>query len=250
MIKVGIIGGSGLDDPSFLKDPEEINVVTEYGSPSSVLLSGKIDGISTVILARHGKRHQYSPTEINNRANIAALKEVGVTHIIATTACGSLREDIDRGHFVVLDQFIDFTRFRKNSFYDSFENGAVHTPMAHPFDQGLRKKLYETAKSLDLKVHQSGCVVTIEGPRFSTLAESKMFRIWGADVINMSSSPEIMLANEAEIPYAAVAMSTDYDCWKEDEVPVSWDEILSVFEKNADNVKRLLVRVISTFAKE
>ncbi len=176
-----------------------------------------------------------------------ALKNLGVTHIIATTACGSLREEIDRGHLVVLDQFIDFTRFRKNTFFDSFAQGARHTAMAHPFDETIRRKLYTGARDLGLPVHPDGCVVTIEGPRFSTVAESKMFRLWGADVINMSTAPEAMLANEAEIPYAAVAMSTDYDCWKEDEEPVTWDEILAVFKQNADNVKRLLSRVIATF---
>jgi 5'-methylthioadenosine phosphorylase len=248
MVKIGIIGGSGLDDTGILKEPEEVNVETEFGSPSSPLLCGNIDGIAVVILARHGTKHQFSPTQVNNRANISALKNIGVTHIIATTACGSLREDIDRGHFVVLDQFIDFTRFRKTSFHDSFEGGVVHTPMAHPFDQELRGKMYQTAELLKLKVHHSGCVVTIEGPRFSTVAESKMFRMWGADVINMSSAPEVMLANESKIPYAAVAMSTDYDCWKEDEIPVSWEEILAVFERNADNVKRLLVKIVGTFA--
>ncbi|SDU18832.1 S-methyl-5'-thioadenosine phosphorylase [Desulfobacula phenolica] len=244
MFKIGIIGGSGLDDPDILKDPEKLDISTEYGVPSSFLLSGKINDVETVILSRHGRNHQFSPTQVNNRANIKALQHAGVTHIIATTACGSLREQIDRGHLVVLDQFIDFTRFRKNTFADSFENGAVHTAMAHPFDEGLRKKLYETAKKLDLEVHDKGCVVTIEGPRFSTVAESKMFRIWGADVINMSTAPEAMLANEAGIPYAAVAMSTDYDCWKEDEAPVTWDEILAVFNHNADNVKKLLVTVV------
>ncbi|CCK79934.1 S-methyl-5'-thioadenosine phosphorylase [Desulfobacula toluolica] len=244
MFKIGIIGGSGLDDPDILKDPEKLDISTEYGVPSSFLLSGKINDVETVILSRHGRNHQFSPTQVNNRANIKALQQAGVTHIIATTACGSLREQIDRGHLVVLDQFIDFTRFRKNTFADSFENGAVHTAMAHPFDEGLRKKLYETAKKLDLEVHDKGCVVTIEGPRFSTVAESKMFRIWGADVINMSTAPEAMLANEAGIPYAAVAMSTDYDCWKEDEAPVTWDEILAVFNHNANNVKKLLVTVV------
>ena len=247
MIKVGIIGGSGLDDPDILQEPEVIRVKTEYGEPSSTLLGGKIGGVETIILARHGRRHQYSPTEVNNRANISAMKKIGVTHILATTACGSLRQEIDRGHLVVLDQFIDFTRFRKNSFHDSFANGAVHTSMAHPFDEELRKRLFDTAEILDLNVHASGCVITIEGPRFSTVAESKMFRTWGADVINMSTAPEAMLANEAGIPYAAVAMSTDYDCWKEDEEPVTWDQILAVFQENSDNVKRLLVKVIETF---
>ena len=244
MIRVGIIGGSGLDDPDILKNPEELEINTPYGPPSSPLTAGRIGDTEVRILARHGRRHQFSPTQVNNRANIHALKQEGVTHILATTACGSLREKMDRGHFIILDQFIDFTRFRKNTFADSFEDGAVHTAMAHPFDRELRLSLYESAQALELNVHKSGCVVTIEGPRFSTVAESKMFRLWGADVINMSTAPEAMLANEAGIPYAAVAMSTDYDCWKEDEAPVTWDEILEVFNKNADNVKRLLVRTV------
>lgn len=249
MVKIGIIGGSGLDDPDILRNPQTIEVTTEFGNPSSPLTLGKIAGVETVILSRHGKKHQFSPTEVNYRANIAALKSQDVTHIIATTACGSLKKEIDRGHFVVLDQFIDFTKFRKNTFYDSFENGASHTGMAHPFDSQLRKLLYETAKELQYEVHPSGCVVTIEGPRFSTVAESKMFQKWGADVINMSIAPEASLANEAEIPYCVVAMSTDYDCWKEDEEPVTWEEILEVFNKNADNVKTLLTEVIRKFSK-
>ncbi len=244
MVKIGIIGGSGLDDPDILQSPEELEITTEYGAPSSTLMSGQIQGVDTLLLARHGRQHQYSPTQVNNRANIKALKDAGATHILATTACGSLRRHIDRGHLVVLDQFIDFTRFRKTSFVESFENGPVHTAMAHPFDEALRSVLTETAGQLGLPVHGSGCVVTIEGPRFSTVAESKMFRMWGADVINMSTAPEAMLANEAGIPYAAVAMSTDYDCWKEDEAPVTWNEILEVFNKNADNVTQLLVQAI------
>jgi len=249
MSKLGIIGGSGLDDPDLLEDAQVHEVETRYGSPSSPLVSGRIGGVDTVILARHGRQHQYSPAQVNNRANIQAFKDFGVSHIIATTACGSLRSDIDRGHLVILDQFIDFTRFRKNTFHDSFEDGAKHTPMAHPFDTSLRNRLYENAKLLQLEVHPSGSVVTIEGPRFSTVAESKMFRAWGADVINMSTAPEAALANEAGIPYAAVAMSTDYDCWKEDEAPVTWEEILAVFNKNASNVKSLLVKVIEEFGK-
>lgn len=246
MTVVGIIGGSGLDDPDILKDSKEIEIQTPYGTPSSTFLAGSIKGVDTLILARHGRRHQLSPTQVNNRANIDALKRAGATHIIATTACGSLKQEIDRGHLVVLDQFIDFTRFRKNTFADSFEGGAAHTDMAHPFDRNLGQKLYESSKALDLSVHERGCVVTIEGPRFSTVAESKMFRLWGADVINMSTAPEAMLANEAGIPYAAIAMSTDYDCWKEDEAPVTWDEILAVFHRNADNVKKVIVNTIGS----
>ena len=247
MLKIGIIGGSGLDEPGFLKDMERLDIETDYGKPSSVLLSGKIHDVEIVLLSRHGTKHQYTPTQVNNRANIQALQKAGVTHIIATTACGSLRKKIDRGDLVILDQFIDFTKFRKTTFVDSFENGTVHTAMPHPFDEDLSKTLYNTAKSLNLNVHARGCVVTIEGPRFSTMAESKMFRIFGADVINMSTAPEAMLANEAGIPYSAVAMSTDYDSWKEDEKPVTWDDILEVFNQNADNVKKLIVETIKTY---
>lgn len=247
MVKIGIIGGSGLDDPEILHDPQEVEVDTKYGKPSSSLMTGKIGGVETVLLARHGRKHQYSPTQVNNRANIMALKNIGVSHILATTACGSLRAEIDRGHLVILDQFIDFTRFRKNTFFDSFENSVHHTAMAHPFDADLRRLLFDTGQSLGLTLHPNGCVVTIEGPRFSTVAESKMFQLWGADVINMSTAPEAMLAKEAELPYAAVAMSTDYDCWKVDEKPVSWNEILAVFQQNADNVKQLLIKAITTF---
>lgn len=249
MVKIGIIGGSGLENPAIFQDPQVVTVETPYGQPSSPLVIGKISGVETVLLARHGSKHQYSPTQVNNRANIQAMKDVGVSHIIATTACGSLRAEIDRGHLVILDQFIDFTRFRKNTFFDSFAGGAQHTAMAHPFAEELRQKLTTVAQALQLPVHPRGCVVTIEGPRFSTVAESKMLRLWGADVVNMSTAPEAMLANEAGIPYAAVAMSTDYDCWKEDEAPVTWDEILTVFRKNADNVTALLVKVIETFNK-
>ena len=249
MIRIGIIGGSGLDDPGILKDAREVVVTTPYGDPTSPLTFGTIGGVDVVLLARHGKQHQFSPTEVNYRANIHALKEQGVTHIIATTACGSLKEEIGRGHFVILDQFIDFTRHRKITFHDSFKDGAVHTPMAEPFDPDLRKILFDTSMELGNPTHKTGTVITIEGPRFSTRAESKMFRIWGADVINMSVAPEAMLANEAGLPYAAVAMSTDYDCWKEDEEPVSWEEILKVFNENADRVKELLLRTVEKLSE-
>jgi 5'-methylthioadenosine phosphorylase len=244
MVKVGIIGGSGLDDPKFFQEADEVSIDTPYGKPSSNLTTGQIGGVEVVLLARHGKNHQYSPTDVNYRANIHALKEQGVTHIIATTACGSLKEEINRGHFVIVDQFIDFTRHRDITFFDSFEDGAKHTPMSDPFDAGLREVLYETSKELGLISHNGGTVITIEGPRFSTKAESRMFRMWGADVINMSVAPEVILANEAGIPYAAIAMSTDYDCWKEDEKPVSWEEIMKVFDRNSDKVKQLLANVI------
>jgi len=245
--KIGIIGGSGLDDPRILKDAEELHVTTPFGEPSSPLTTGSIEGKEVVILARHGRQHTIPPTQVNYRANVQALKSQNCTHLLATTACGSLREEIGRGDLVILDQFIDFTRFRSITFFEDFPPGAEnakHTPMADPFSESLRQKLIAAAKQLGLGFHERGTVVTIEGPRFSTRAESQMFRIWGADVINMSLAPEVVLANEAGIPYAAVAMSTDYDCWKTDEAPVEWAEVLRIFEKNVENVKRLLLKTI------
>jgi 5'-methylthioadenosine phosphorylase len=245
MVKIGIIGGSGLDNPEILKDATDIHVDTLYGKPSSPLKIGKINDVDVVLIARHGREHTIPPTQVNYRANIQALKNQGCSHILATTACGSLREKIERGDLVILDQFIDFTRLRKISFFEEFVHGDMkHTPMADPYSNELRKILIETAKELNLKHHETGTVVTIEGPRFSTRAESKMFRIWGADVINMSIAPETILSNEAGIPYAAVAMSTDYDCWKEDEAPVTWEEILEIFGKNVNNVITLLTNAI------
>jgi len=246
MFKIGIIGGSGLDNPDILKDSQEKEVTTPYGNPSSKLTIGKINNVDVVILSRHGKTHSIPPTQVNYRANIHALKEEGCTHILATTACGSLKEEINRGDFVILDQFIDFTRLRKLTFFEEFKEGEMkHTPMAEPFDKELRNKLIETCKELNYKFHEKGTVVTIEGPRFSTKAESHMFRSWGTDVINMSIAPECILANEAGVKYAAIAMSTDYDCWKNDEEPVSWEEILKIFNQNADNVKSLIINTIS-----
>ncbi|TKJ18006.1 MAG: S-methyl-5'-thioadenosine phosphorylase [Promethearchaeota archaeon Loki_b32] len=245
MVKIGIIGGSGLDNPDILKDSKDINVDTSYGKPSSPLKLGKIHDVDVVLIARHGREHTIPPTQVNFRANIQALKDQGCSHILATTACGSLREKIDRGDLVILDQFIDFTRLRKISFFEEFAPGNMkHKPMAEPYSEELRKILIETAKELNLKYHETGTVVTIEGPRFSTRAESNMFRIWGADVINMSIAPETILANEAGIPYAAVAMSTDYDCWKLDEAPVTWEKILEIFGKNVNSVIALLTNTI------
>lgn len=245
MIKIGIIGGSGLDNPDLLKEARDVEVQTPYGKPSSPLKEGKIGGVNVVLLARHGREHTIPPTQVNYRANISALKTQGCTHIIATTAVGSLREEIGRGHLVVLDQFIDFTRHRAITFYEAFEpHNPNHVPMAEPFAGDLRQILIETARELNLTCHEKGTVVTIEGPRFSTKAESHMFRAWGADVINMSIAPECILANEAGIPYAAVAMSTDYDCWKEDEEPVTWEAVLKIFGENVAKVLSLLLRSI------
>ncbi|MDX1285492.1 MAG: S-methyl-5'-thioadenosine phosphorylase [Draconibacterium sp.] len=249
MNKIAIIGGSGLEDPAILKNPGEEKIETPFGSPSSTFKTGNIGGVEVAILSRHGRKHTIPPTQVNNRANIWAIKELGCTHILATTACGSLREEIGRGDMVFLDQFIDFTRLRKVTFFDEFPPGELkHTPMAEPFNNILREKLIDYATHLGLKFHNSGTVVTIEGPRFSTRAESNMFRMWGADVINMSTAPECILANELKVPYGAIALSTDYDCWKTDEEPVTWEEVIKVFNQNVENVIGLLIKVISSFA--
>ncbi|MCL4108912.1 UNVERIFIED_CONTAM: hypothetical protein GTU68_008107 [Idotea baltica] len=249
MLKIGIIGGSGLDDPDILKDTRDLEVDTPYGKPTSPLKVGQIGGVEVALIARHGRDHTIPPTHVNNRANIAALKEFGCSHILATTACGSLRQEIERGDFVVVDQFIDFTRLRAVSFDDVFPSGGRHTPMPDPFDENIRSAMIQSAKDLNITHHERGTVITIEGNRFSTRAESHMFRAWGADVINMSVAPECILANEVGIPYGVVAMSTDYDCWKDDEAPVSWDEILEVFKENVEKVTQLLLTTIQHLEK-
>ncbi len=247
MAQIGIIGGSGLDNPDILENPHDIEVDTPFGMPTSTLRKGTIAGKDVVLLARHGRSHTCPPSQVNYRANIAALKEVGCTAILASTAVGSLREEIDRGHLVVLDQFIDFTKHRISTFHDRFPpHNPVHTPMAEPFDGTLRQYLIAACKKLDIIHHERGTVVTIEGPRFSTRAESNMFRLFGADVINMSVATEAALANEAGVPYAAIAMSTDYDCWKLDEEPVTWDDILRIFKENAEKVTSVLIETIAS----
>ena len=244
-MKIGLIGGSGLEKLSIFNNPEEINMSTPYGDPSSSFFKGEFRGNTIYILSRHGRQHTIPPTQVNNRANIHALKQLGCEAIIVTTACGSLREEIGRGDLVILDQFIDFTLHRINTFYDRFEPGVMgHTAMAEPFSEKLRYLLINAATGLSLPFHPKGCVVTIEGPRFSTRAESHMFRLLGADVINMSIATEAALANEAGIPYAAVALSTDYDSWKHDEEPVTWEEVLKVIHQNVTNVTNLLVKVL------
>jgi 5'-methylthioadenosine phosphorylase len=249
-IKIGIIGGSGLDNPALFKNPQDRDMDTPWGKPSSPLKEGLLDGVSAVLLARHGRSHTIPPTQVNYRANIWALKELGCTHILASTAVGSLREEIGRGDLVLPDQFIDFTRSRKLSYFESFEPGKLcHTAMAEPFDAGLRKIMAEELTSLNYRFHKTGTVVTIEGPRFSTRAESRMFRIWGADIINMSIATEAIMANEQGIPYAAIAMSTDYDSWKDDDT-VSWEAVLEVAQANARKVLELFRRVVPRIEKE
>jgi len=242
MVKIGIIGGSGLDDLQLLKDKKEKNVTTKFGKPSSSLTIGKIKGVDVVILARHGKKHSIMPTNVNYRANIMALKNEACTHVIATTAVGSLREEIKPGHLVLPDQFIDRTTKRQSTFYD--KNQVCHIAMENPFCLKLRDIVAKTMDELKLIYHKNKTIITIEGPRFSTKAESRMFRTWGADVINMSTIPEVVLAREAGICYQAIAMSTDYDCFMETKENVTWEQIVKTMNKNADNVKKVLLNVI------
>lgn len=245
MATIGLIGGSGLEKLNLFQDPREVSIETPYGDPSSSFLKGRLGNNVVYILSRHGRDHTITPTYVNNRANIHAFRELQCDHVIASTACGSLREEIGRGDIVIPDQFIDFTRFRKNTFHEIFEPGSPsHTAMAEPFSKQLREIITGAAIDLGLSFHPSGTIVTIEGPRFSTRAESKMFRILGADIINMSTAPEAALANEARLSYAAIALSTDYDSWKHDEEPVTWEEVFRVFEENVKNVTRLLEKVI------
>jgi 5'-methylthioadenosine phosphorylase len=241
MTKIAIIGGTGLEDPEILENQRELVVDTPFGVTTSSFLEGEINGTHVVMLSRHDRGHTIPPTHVNNQANIFAIQTLECTHIIATTACGSLREEIGRGDLVFPDQFIDFTKHRKSTYFDYFKDGDLkHTPMADPFSRHLRERLIESASELQLSHHASGTVITIEGPRFSTRAESRMFRLWGADVVNMSTAPEVILANELKIPYACVAMSTDYDAWKEDEDPVTWEDVLKVFKANVERVIQLI----------
>lgn len=245
MVRIGLIGGSGLEKLNIFQDIKEVSIETPFGNPSSSFFHGNIGECEVYIVSRHGRDHSITPTHVNNRANIWALKHLGCEQVFATTACGSLREEIGRGHIVIPDQFIDFTRCRNNTFFDHFEGGNVkHTAMADPFDEGLRQLLIETCTENGFTHHPKGTVVTIEGPRFSTRAESVMFRLLGADVINMSIAPEACLAKEAGLKYAAIALSTDYDSWKHDEAPVSWDEVLQVFNENVIHVTTLLIKIL------
>ena len=248
MTRVGIIGGSGLDDPKILQSFNKDKIHTPYGSTSDFVVQGKLKNVDVVVIPRHGDRHRIYPTNVNFRANIWAMKELGVTHIVGPTAVGSLREEIKPGHLVFLDQFIDRTTKRPTSFYEG--DVVCHVPMADPFCPKMIDLLIETAKEQNIIFHDKGTVITIEGPRFSTRAESHLFRSWGCDVINMTTATEATLAREAGICYAAIAMSTDYDCWRSTEESVSVDMVLSTMKKNADEVKKLLLNVIPKFTDD
>lgn len=241
-MKIGIIGGSGLEKSDILSNVQEISIETPYGIPSPIK-KGILNGNEIFIVSRHGYNHEITPSRVNNRANIFLLKKLGCEFIIATTAVGSLREKIAPGDFLIANQFIDFTKHRITTFYDDFKQGIKHTSLAEPFSENLRNYLIESCEELNLPCHKIGTILTIEGPRFSTRAESFMFRNF-AHVVNMSTAPEAILAKEAEIEYAVIAMSTDYDCWKKNEKPVTWEMIEKRMKENSENVKKLILKTI------
>lgn len=246
MAKLGIIGGSGLYDIEGLEKKQWIKVDTPFGKPSDEFLTAKFKGKEVVFLPRHGRHHTISPTEINYRANIYGMKYLGVSRIVSVTACGSLKEDIKPLDFVILSQFIDRTnKSRKSTF---FEGGIVaHISLAEPVCKDLAGFVLSETEKAGIKVHSGGTYVNIEGPQFSTLAESNLYRSWGADVIGMTNFTEAKLAREAEICYAALAAVTDYDCWRKSEENVSVDMVLENLRRNVDNSKRIVKEVISGF---
>lgn len=236
--KLGIIGGSGLYDIEGLTDRREEFIDTPWGQPSDSLVFGKLHGVELVFLPRHGKGHSISPSDINYRANIDVLKRVGCTDLLSVSACGSMKEDYAPGEFVVVDQFIDRTRNRVKSFFGS---GCVgHVSMAYPVCERLAALVSESAKKAGITVHEGGSYLAMEGPQFSTLAESRLYRQWGCDVIGMTNMPEASLAREAELPYATVAMVTDYDCWHSDEEAVSVTNVLEVMHANVARARRMI----------
>ncbi len=245
---LGIIGGSGIYDLPGLKNAKSKTVHSPWGKPSAALLTGEIDGLPIVFLSRHDKGHRLSPTDINYRANIDALKRASVTDLVSLSACGSFREDLPPGTFVLVDQFVDRTHARANSF---FGTGCVaHVSMAHPVSPRLRIHLAEAAMAEGLIVVRDGTYVCIEGPQFSSLAESLTYKNLGYSVIGMTNLPEAKLAREAEICYATVAMVTDFDCWHPDHDAVTVQDIIKVLMANAEKAKQLVARLARDFPRE
>jgi 5'-methylthioadenosine phosphorylase len=239
---LGIIGGSGLYELDGLEHTRWESVPSSFGAPSDALLFGELAGVDLVFLPRHGRGHVLAPSEINYRANIDALKRAGVTDVISISACGSLREDLHPGHFVLVDQFIDRTFAREKSF---FGRGLVaHVSVAHPVCPKLLDALALAAEAERIPYRRGGTYVVMEGPQFSTLAESNLHRSWGCDVVGMTNMPEAKLAREAELPYATVAMVTDYDCWHPGHDHVDVASVLRVLKENLVQARALLKRVI------
>jgi 5'-methylthioadenosine phosphorylase len=248
-MKIGVILGSGFEDLELLEDCKEIEVETPFGKPSSPLITAKIKGINVAIIFRHGKKHEIPPTFVNNKANIFALKYEGCKYILSTTDANSLKEEIKIGDFVILNDLIDFTKNRETTFYDKFEFGAMHTYMGEPFSGLLRKKLIETCEEFKFPIHKTGTAITIEGSRYSTKAESKIFQQFGADISTMTIAPECILSNEAEVPYATIAVCGDYDAWKEN-YEFSVEEIKQIRKENVERIKRILLKIIDSFSRE
>ncbi|MBS0959989.1 S-methyl-5'-thioadenosine phosphorylase [Acetobacter thailandicus] len=239
---IGLIGGSGLYDIDGLENKEWRTVETPWGAPSDQLLFGRFDGVKCVFLPRHGRGHPIPPSRLNYRANIAAMKMSGVTDIVSLSAVGSLKEELPPGHFVIVDQFIDRTIWREKSFFDT---GCVaHISMADPLCPRIGSVLETQARALDLNVVRGGTYLVMEGPQFSTRAESELYRSWGCSVIGMTNMPEASLAREAEMCYATVAMVTDYDCWHEEHDNVTVDSVIKIMQKNSANAKALVKAVI------
>jgi len=252
-VKIGIIGGSGLDDPDILVDRREVTLNNAYGSPSDSLIEGKIKNVDCVLLARHGRKHTIMPSNVNYRANIHALKDLGCTHILVTNACGSLKEEIKPGDIVFIDQFIDRTTKRHSTFYDGEPNslkGVCHIPVHTPFCPDMREILINAAKKLNIPHHESGTIVIIEGPRFSTRAESHLYRSWNCDVVGMTTVPEVVLANELGLRYASIAMATDYDSWRVNESAVCVDDVMAVMRENAHKATQLILNAIPAIAEK
>ncbi len=246
-VVVGVIGGSGLYDIEGLQDREEIALDTPFGAPSDAFLTGRLEGARLVFLARHGRGHRYMPSELNFRANIWGLKKLGARHIISISAVGSLREDIAPGHLVAVDQFIDRTRLRPTTF---FGEGCVgHVAFADPVEPALRSILLDSARAVGATVHDGGTYVCIEGPTFSTRAESELFRSWGADLVGMTNVPEARLAREAELAYATLALCTDYDCWHETHDDVSVEAVLAVMKENVATARRVIKEAVRRLAE-
>jgi len=238
---IGIIGGSGLYEVDGLEDAQWIAVDTPWGKPSDELLIGYINGIKFVFLPRHGRGHRLSPTDLNNQANIDALKRAGCTDVLSLSAVGSLREELPPGRFVIADQFIDRTFARPKSFFG--EGMVAHVSMADPVCPRLSALAAEAARAAGAEVSDGGTYLAMEGPQFSTRAESRMYRSWGCDIIGMTAMPEAKLAREAELPYVLVGMVTDYDCWREEEDGVVVTDVLKLLHLNADIARKVVLEL-------
>ncbi|CEF64666.1 S-methyl-5'-thioadenosine phosphorylase [Strongyloides ratti] len=245
--KICIIGGTGLENMDIMKNKTLLKFNTPYGEPSCLFVQGEVNGVTVVLLSRHGDKHQFSPSDINYRANIWGIKELKCDIIVASCASGSLREFIAPGHMVVVDDFIDKTTKRQQTFYDGKENhsaGVCHIPMHPPFNEKLRELLIDCCKELNLPCYDKGTIVCIEGPRFSSRAESNMYRMLGGDIINMTVVPEVVLAKELGIPYAVLGLVTDYDCWKENHEHVSVEMVTEQMKTNSVNSLKIFIKLL------